>query len=100
MVYLLSRGQICVYSITYFVYKAHSEYFLQGAPRHSESSQRVADTSDVIHEVDATGRKMNSVLNQKGRCQGIRRSGSHVLLGGSATFTSSRNSSSKDFTAE
>lgn len=65
MMYLLSRGQACVYSITYFVYKAHSEYFLQGAPRHSDSSKRVADTSDVIHEVDATGRKMNSVLNQK-----------------------------------
>lgn len=101
MMYWLSREQVCGYSITYFVTKAYSEYFfLQGAPRHSDSPQRVADTSDMIHEVNVTGKEMNSALEQKGRCQEVRRSGSHVLLGGLATFTSSRNSSSKDFIAE
>lgn len=81
MIYLLSGAQICVYSITYFIMKAYIEYFFQGAPCHSNSSQHVTDTSDGIHKGNVTGRKMNSVPKQKGQCQGVRHSvNSHLHI--------------------
>lgn len=78
---MLSGVQICVYSITSFTTKAYTEYFFQGAPCHSNSSQHVTDTSDIIHKGDVTGKKMNSLPKQKGQCQGVRHNRSHAFLG-------------------